>query len=667
MENKYKLLTSPITIGRVTFRNRMFSAPMGATDITKDGCPGPRTPKFYELRAKGGAAAVTVSELIVDPKTDGTWMLRLDENSSDCLASHTYTADAINRHGAVSSIELSHSGQFAGRYMSDKEAVAKLTQYGPDDCIRHDGVPVKALSKEQIKDIVKAFGQKAALAKRAGYQMVLVHGGHGWLIHQFMSPTFNHRTDEYGGSFENRMRFAIEVLEEIRKNVGPGFPIEFRMSGSEFFDGGYDLDYGCKVAEAIEDYVDLIHVSAGIYNGFYHTHPPMFDPHGVNVFLAANIKKHVKRPVATIGAINDPAQMEEILESGKADVIYMARALLADPELPNKVCSGKDEQIIRCLRCFTCMAERPVTLTRRCAVNPVIGREVELIHFTPSAVKKKVLVIGAGPAGLQAAITASQRGHNVILCEKEDAAGGILKSEQGVSFKDDMFQLGRSLLSIAKDENIDIRMNTEVTRDYILNEAPDALIIATGSVPNILNIPGIDSDKVILVNDYYKNKDKVGNKIVVLGGGLSGCECAVHLGMEGKDVHIVVRSKKLAKDCNIRHRPILMQMVDKYVTVHYNTVPVAITESGVKCQASKPYETRANDESSGLLTASFLSSQELMIECDTVISATGQKANHHLADMVHGTVPQIIEIGDCTGASNITKAVYEGYHAGLDV
>ena len=310
MKTKFPHLCQPITLGRVTFRNRMFSAPMGGTDITADCSVGPRTPGFYELRAKGGAAAVTASELVVHPQTDASHMFHINLTTPGNLAGWTFLADAVARHGAVPSVELSHSGQYAGTYLVDKDKKKSLTQFGPSDWVRPDGIPVKALTKEQIADIVKSYGEAATLAKRVGFQMVMVHGGHGWLVNQFLSPAFNHRTDEYGGSFENRLRFAREVLTEVRKAVGPGFPIEFRMSGAELFDGGYTLEDGVKIAQGVEDLVDLIHVSAGSYQfGFFTTHLPMFAPHGNNVYLAAEIKKHVHKPVATIGALNDPAQM----------------------------------------------------------------------------------------------------------------------------------------------------------------------------------------------------------------------------------------------------------------------------------------------------------------------------------------------------------------------
>ena len=621
---------------------------MGATDITPDCYPGPRTQGFYELRAKGGAGSVTVSELVVHPETDASHMLHLDLTTPGCLAAHTFVADAIRRHGAVPSIEFSHSGQYAGTYLTDKNKKESLCQWGPSEGTRPDGRPVKSLSKEQIADIVKSYGEAAVLAKRAGYEMIMIHAGHGWLINQFLSPYFNHRTDEYGGSLENRIRFAREVVQAVRNAVGPGFPLEVRISGSEFFEGGYGIEDGCKIAQALENLVDMIHVSAGSYQfGFYVTTPPMFSEHGVNVHLAAEIKKHVSKPVATVGALNDPAHLEQIIAEGKADVVYMGRALLADPFLPNKVMRGKEDTIVRCLRCYTCMAERPTTGTRRCAVNPMIGREIEGMEVTPAYKSKKVLVVGAGVAGLKAAITAAQRGHKVVLCEKSDKVGGILKSEQAIPFKYEMYQLGLSFEKQAIEEGVEIRLNTLVTPEYVAAEKPDAVILAVGSTPIVPQLPGIDGDNVVVVNDYYMQKEKVQDSVVVLGGGLAGCECAVHLGMEGKQVHLVEMRDILAADCNIRHKPILMKQVEKYATSHLGHTGLRITNEGVVCKAPD--------------------GSEVLIPGKTVICAVGQRANRADVDALRFSAPFVREVGDCVRPANITKAVYEGYHAALDI
>ena len=648
MTPKYPNLCKPITIGRVTFRNRMFSAPMGGTDITNDGCIGPKSTAFYELRAKGGAGAVTVSECMVHPQTDGSHAYHLDTAILNSLASFTYTADAIRRHGSIPSVELSHSGMYSGTYMTDKNRQHGLAQWGPSACVRPDGVEVGELTHEMIDDIVAAYGNVAGLAKRAGFEMIMVHGGHGWLVNQFLSPYFNHRTDEYGGSLENRCRFARRVLEAVRAAVGPGFPIEFRMSGSELFDGGYTLEDGVEIAKQLEDCIDLLHVSAGTYQrGFGDTHPSMFKEHGCNVYLAAEIKKHVKIPVATLGGLNDPAQMEEIIASGKADVVYMARALLADPFLPNKVMANKDEDIVRCLRCFTCMAERAATATRRCTVNPLIGRELEGDVVYPAPVKKKVLVAGGGPGGLYAAYTAARRGHQVILCEKETEVGGILKSEQALSFKWEMYQLAHTYAKLAKDAGVEFRLNTPVTREYVEQEAPDALIVAVGSSPLVPPIPGLHGDNVVVVNNYYREKDKVTDDVVVFGGGLAGCECAIHLGMEGKRVHLVEMRDQLATDANVRHRPLLLKEIEKYVTVHTGCKGLEVRPDGILCETAD--------------------GSQVLVPGTSVICALGQRSNTALVEELHGTAPFVRVIGDAARVSTITNAVYWGYHAALDI
>lgn len=649
MRRDYPHLCEPLRVGRLTLRNRMCSAPLGATDITAEGSPGPRTQGFYELRAKGGAALVTVSELVVHPETDGSQMLRLSLKTPGQLAAFSYVADAIMRHGAVPSIELSHSGQYAGTYMVDKKGKGDLCQYGPSDTVRPDGLPVRALSKEQISNIVAAYAQAAELAKRAGFQMVMVHAGHGWLINQFLSPYFNKRDDEYGGPLENRVRLAREVLSAVREAVGSGFPIELRMSGAELFDGGYDVDEGCRIAHALEDLVDIIHVSAGSYQfGFSVTHPSMFRDHGCNVYLAEQVKKHVSVPVATIGGLSDPKQMEDILASGKADLVVMGRALLADPEIPNKVMANRGQDVVKCLRCFVCMAERAVTQTRRCAINPRIGREMEGMEVVPAAQSKKVLVVGGGIAGLVAAATAAQRGHAVVLCEKEAELGGILRTERALPFKQDMYELGLSWARRCEQLGVDIRLSTPVDAALADRLAADAAIVAVGSEPIALPMPCEDGVRVLSIDDLYLDGAEVGDEVVVVGGGLTGSECALLMSRKGKRAHVVEMRDGLAIDANLRHRPILLAEVEQA------GIDVVLNARGKEARRD------------GVLVACEDGSERL-IPGDTVVCAVGQRSRRDAADALRDCAPFVRIVGDALRPANICTAVYEAYHAALDV
>ena len=649
MKRDYPHLCKPLQVGNLTFRNRMTSAPMGATDIDAQGTPGLRTLGFYEARAKGGAASVTVSELVVHPDTDGSQMLHLSLATPGQLGAFAYVADAIKRHGAVASIELSHSGQYAGTYMVDKKAKGELCQWGPSDGVRPDGMKVRALSAEQIDDIVAAYANAAVLARRAGFQMCMVHAGHGWLINQFLSPYFNKRTDEYGGSLENRMRFARRILTAIREATGPGFPIELRMSGSELFDGGYDIEEGCRIAAGLEDLVDLIHVSAGSYQfGFSITHPSMFRDHGCNVHLAAQIKQHVSVPVIAIGGLSDPAQMEEIIASGQADGIAMARALLADPELPNKVMANRGDEVVKCLRCFVCMAERPVTQTRRCAVNPLIGREFEGLTVPSAARLKNVLVAGGGIAGMKAAHTAALRGHGVILCEASDRLGGILNTEEALPFKRDMYELGRTYEHLCREVGVDVRLNTRVDARLCEELEPDALIVAVGSEPIPLPFPVADNARVLSIDELYLDGAEPGPEVVVIGGGLTGCECALQLARTGHKVHLVEMRAELAPDANIRHRPILLaELEGEDIDVLTGAAAQRIDADGV--------------------TVTMADGAERLIPCDSTISAIGQRSRRAVVDELRDGAPFVRIVGDAQRPANITLAIYEAYHAALDV
>ena len=645
---KFPNLCKHLHIGSITLRNRMCSAPMGFPDLTEDGCLTDGAIAFYENRAKGGAAVVTISEASVDYAHGKSHGRLINLQNPGVLANLTNAARAIKRHGALASIELNHSGM-----LSEFDVVASertgdgLEHWGPVDTVLPDGSKVRSMTQEMIDYTVELYRRGAALVKRAGFDMIMIHAGHGWLIHQFLSKLTNTRADIYGGSMENRARLAIEIIDAVREAVGAGFPIEVRFSGIEMAEGGVSLEDAIEFAKLIQYKVDILHVSAGGEPEFHVTHPSMFQDAGCNVKYAAEIKKHVKIPVATVGALNEPEQMEEIISSGKADIVCMARALLADPELPKKVEQNRTDEILRCMRCFVCHAERMLTQTRVCAINPQIGREYEAKFEPPATAKKKVLIAGGGPSGMQCAFTAAQRGHDVTLCEKSDSLGGNLKCEENVPFKSAFPKYISTMSRRMELAEVDVKLNTKVTPEFVREFEPDVLVVAIGAEPLALPIAGIDGNNVISVTDLHKRENDIGKRVCVLGGGLSGCECGVYLAKEGHDVTIIEMRDDVALDANPRHRPALMRELAKHTTVRTGLRASEVSENGLVCTDKD--------------------GNEVFIGADTILLASGMKARTDAGDALRGTAPNVQVIGDCDRPMNIRNATFRAYHAGLDI
>ena len=490
-------------------------------------------------------------------------------------------ADSIRRHGAVAAVELQHTGLYAHLARERGEII-----YGPSEGMDSEGNIYYEMPEEVIERTIEAFAAAAARAKRCGFGMITLHGGHGWLLAQFMSSKVNKRKDRWGGSLENRMRFPIAVCEAVRRTVGPGFPIEIRISGSEVTPYGYDLDEGIGIAKMLDGHVDLIHVSTGHHERpevFTITHPSIFLEDSANVVYAAEIKKHVKTPVASVGAHCDVELMEEIIASGKADVIEMARALMADPDLPRKARAGED--VRPCLRCLACFSHILTNYHTYCAVNPVIGRELEYRHAQPPAEKKTVLIAGGGVGGMQAAVTAAKNGHKVILCEKSDKLGGVLRCEDHVPFKKKVRQYLDYQARMVEKAGVEVRLNTEVTREYAAEVKPDVIIAALGARPVCLPIPGMDLPHVFTAEGMYGAPDKAGEKVVVLGGGLVGQEVAVYLAGMGRDVTILEMLPALNSGGNVLHQMALdFELQRVGVKVSLSTKALAVDEKGVTAE-----------------------------------------------------------------------------------
>jgi 2,4-dienoyl-CoA reductase-like NADH-dependent reductase (Old Yellow Enzyme family)/thioredoxin reductase len=650
---KYPNLFSPLKVGNLTLRNRIVMAPTSGANfytLTPEGYLTRESIAYYELKAAGGAAAVTIAEGVVHSKTGQHHaVLTLDDPA--ILPSLARAARAIKRHEAIPSMQLQHAGKHGGfNRLSQSRGEARI-RYGPSHEITGDGTEILEMPEELILEIVEAYGKAAAAVKSAGYEMLMVHGGHGWLISQFLSPLENKRKDRFGGSFENRVRLPLMVIDSIRKAVGQDFPIEFRMSGDDFINGGFNQEEGIKFAKLIDGKVDLIHVSAGnfaVREAIVRTHPTMFLEHGCNVYLATAIKKEVKTPVACVGAITDPEQMEEIVASGKADVVALARALIADPYLPKKAAAGRTEEITPCIRCNVCFGIPAISGSMICSVNPQVGNEYENKFAVPPPEKsKKVLIAGGGPGGMQAAITASERGHQVILCEKSSSLGGAIKFAEHVPFKVDLHRFRKHLEYMVRASGTVVMLNTEVTPEFVASQNPDALIVAVGAAPVVPGIPGIHNKKVVMANDIHNADVRIGNRVVILGGGMVGCEEGIYLAMKGKDVTVVEMLDDVAQDVNRVHRIALMLELQKYVKVVTNTKGKAVTEEGLLCEGPD--------------------GKEVLYKADTVICAVGQKALTSVVDKLRGTAPEFYWVGDCVKPQKVTEAIRTGYDTAMDL
>lgn len=655
---KYPHLFEPLQLGNTLFRNRIFSSPMGHHEMTPDCFPDAEVVGFYEQRARGGAASVCVGDCIVDTRTGQSHVKQIHIDDPLVIPSLTAVAAAITRHGAVASAELSHDGKFS----HVNELVGGIVDYppflrdgtgetyGPVEDVSPGGTPIKAMPEELIEKLIERFGHAAAVAKHCGFGMVTIHGGHGWLLTQFMSPFVNKRTDQWGGSFENRMRLTLAVIDSVRRAVGPHFPIEFRMSGDECFDGGYDLSYGVRIAQAIDGKVDLIHVSAGNHEGpgtFVITHPSQYLPDGCNVKFAAEIKRHVKTPVAAVGALSDPALMEEILASGQADVVQLARALLVEPELPNKLRRGEDALVHRCLRCETCFSYAFTNRYHRCAINPRVGAYVDDKFPAPPPKPQRVLVVGGGVGGMQAALTAARRGHQVILCERAPRLGGVLNCERGVPFKKNLTAyLDRQALLISK-EAIDVRLNTEVTPELALSLRPNVILVAAGAQAVKPPIPGIDLPHVKSAADVYADPGAAGRRVLILGGGLVGLELAIHLAELGRQVTVAEMADALNYGGNvILGQAIETQLQRLGVEIRLNTRAVAVTDEAVLAETPQG-ETR--------------------LQAGTVVYAVGQRPLTETVRALAPCAPIVEFLGDCRAPRVIADATREAYHIARDI
>ncbi len=660
----YPNLFSPIVLGKQFFKHRIFASPQDNPQLDANKFLTRDAMAFYERKAMGGFASVCVGDFMVDSRAGHSHPFQLRGDDVRGKASMFRTAMGIVKHGAVAAVELNHAG--VNSNMWETEGFV----YGFADGVRDDGVEVRAFDDSWLERLIACFADAAAYARQVGFQLITLHGGHGWCLNQFMSPRENTRRDKWGGSLENRMRFPLAVIEAVRKRIGNAMPIEIRLSGAEWVPGGYDVDECVAIAKALDGKVDLLHISTGHHENdiaSMRTHPTMFLEDGCNTFYAAEVKKHVKTPVATVGALTDVRMMEELIASGQTDIVELGRQSLADPDLPLKAQTGREDDINRCMRCFTCFSNSTLGGIFYCSTNPEIGNELDCMFDVPPREKKTVLVAGGGIGGMQAALTLNQRGHRVILCEKGPRLGGVLRCEASIPFKKPLENyLDLQERRIGKTD-IEVRLNTAVTPELAKALRPDVIIAAMGSRPVKPPVKNIDAPNVVGAEEVYYDAEKAGHKCVILGGGLVGLELGVFLaGYRGREVDVIeMMPTTLASDksggtsermdnVGMAAGEALVQGVALNVklkelpnmAVHTSTRAVEVTETGLRVVGPEG---------------------EYEIAADTVIYAAGQRPLREDALALKDCAKEFYMLGDCVTPKNIVAATQAAFQLARDI
>lgn len=651
---KYEYMLSPMTVKNVTFKNRVLAAPITTNRIVIDGIPTQEGIDAFETKARGGFASVTLTESFVDFEYAAR-----HEHGIDIVRPHMTTyhieavrtlVEAIQAHGAIASIQLNH----VGHVNHPDEIKDHKNPIGPSAFVREDGVWVEEMDEEMMDRVADNYANAYLSAKAFGFDMVMLHGGHGWLLSQFISPLSNHRTDKYGGSLENRARFPKMVLDRVRKAVGDDFLIEYRVSGDERIEGGMNLEETIEYCKLIQDKVDMIHVTAGIYHSHVETKAfsSMFDPHGCNLELAEAIKKAVNVPVVAVGGFNSPDQIEAAIAEGKCDFAAVGRQQFADPDFVKKTMEGREDEIAPCLRCscFNPLAADPNKRSFpelwHCAVNPMASRELRWRQAPLPERRKTVLVIGGGVGGMYAAITAAKRGHDVTLCEKAGKLGGLLWFTDSDEHKESLRRYKDSLIVRCQRSGVKVQLNTEVIPELIERMNPDHVICAVGSSSITPPIPGIEYAKKAL--EVYKMPEQIGKKIIIIGGGLIGCEIGFYLAdIEKKEVHILEMREDLAIDANDSHRRALIPRMKKSMTWDCSVKVTEVLKKGVKFVDG--------------------AGKEQFMEADTVLYAVGMKANSEIVEELKKASGAFRAIGDCKCARQVKQATYEGFCAAMDI
>jgi 2,4-dienoyl-CoA reductase-like NADH-dependent reductase (Old Yellow Enzyme family)/NADPH-dependent 2,4-dienoyl-CoA reductase/sulfur reductase-like enzyme len=650
-------LFEPGKIGRLELKNRIIMAPMITLYVNQDGSVSDRMLDYYGERARGGCAMVIIEASY--PRSGG-YPGRIFVGSDQCLDGLRKLVEVIHEGGAKACIEVNtHRG------MDDEVDPASASE------MVHPikGIRVRALGAAELKELQKAFGEAARRAKEAGFDCLMIHGG--YIISEFQSPLLNKRTDQYGGDVSNRARLGLEFLAVAREGVGPDYPIIFRLPCQrkdisdrsriifklpydEAIEEGFRVEETVAVSKLLErggvDAVGVTSAAAGNYRDIYGA-PNMQMPRGLNASTSKAVKKEVTVPVFVNGGINNPHLAEDILMEGKADFIELGRPLVADPQFPSKAMTGDTEDIRTCILCSRCVESifRPPVGPMACSVNPAVGKEKEFeLGLKPSAQKKKVLVIGAGPAGMEASLVAAARGHEVTLWEKDDKLGGQLNLAIIPPGKDELSSLIRYLRVQLDKSGVKVVLNMFATPEAILKYAPDVIVVAVGSRPSVPNIKGLEKRKALQFEDVLLGKAEVGKSVIVVGGGFVGCETAEFLSEKGKKVTIVEILPQLASELFFPYAyQTVQRLKERKVEIYTGVKAEEITDRGMEI-----IDEQGN---------------RISLDADDIIIATGSVAEKSLSKALEGKGLRLYEVGDCHRPARIYEAISEGAEAGLRV
>jgi 2-enoate reductase len=649
-------LLEPVKIGKVEIKNRVAMAPMGIAGLLNaDGSLGPRGIDYYIERARGGVGLIITAVHKVE--NDIETLAGSARISRASLAPFTELAEAVHALGTKIFVQLTAG---FGRVANPRRLPGPPVSASAIPSYWRPSLTCVELTTVQVERLVKCFGDAAEVLVEAGIDGMELHGHEGYLFDQFTTALWNHRTDKYGGTLANRLMLPREVLREIKGRVGERFPVQYRfglkhyvkalnsgaLPGEKFTEAGRDVPEGLEMAKILEESgFDALHVDAGCYDSWYWPHPPTYQEPGAMVEMAAQAKKVVNIPVIGVGKLNDPVLAERVIAEGKVDLVALGKGLLADPFWLQKAAAGQPERIRPCIGCHdACMGRIIRGKPLSCAVNPATGRE-RAYRIERADPPKKVMIVGSGAAGMEAARVSHLRGHQVTLYEKGQALGGHLIEAAVPAFKKDIAKL----LDWYKRElgrlNLRVKTGTEVTPDLVAKEKPEVVVLATGSTPIIPEVPGIDKDKVATAIDLLLGKKKAGQKVLVLGGGLIGCETALWLAQQGKKVTIVEILQDLLM-AGIPVQPMNQLMLVDLLRYHqvdaiFNTSLLEVMEDGVL-----------------LIDRNF---QRKKVPADTVAVAVGLRPDQELHQSLKGEILDLYLIGDGRQAQNLMSSIWDAY------